>query len=96
MKWAFKPTLANFVNLVHRHDFFPSLWNSFLISASAVVVAIVVSFLAAYCFSRFKPRATNFLMFLLLSIRMVPAAAVGGADLPHVHGARVEGHVLAA
>lgn len=75
VKWAFKPTLANFVNLVHRHDFFPSLWNSFLISASAVVVAIVVAFLAAYCFSRFKPRSTDFLMFLLLSIRMVPAAA---------------------
>jgi len=75
VKWAFHPTLDNFVGLVHRHDFFPSLWNSFLISASAVLVAIVVAFLAAYCFSRFKPGATDFLMFLLLSIRMVPAAA---------------------
>jgi multiple sugar transport system permease protein len=75
VKWAFRPTTANFVDLVHRHDFFPSLWNSFLISASAVVIAIMVAFLAAYCFSRFKPRSTDFLMFLLLSIRMVPAAA---------------------
>ncbi len=75
VKWAFRPTLANFVGLVHRHDFFSSLRNSFLISASAVVIAIVVAFLAAYSFSRFKPRSTDFLMFLLLSIRMVPAAA---------------------
>jgi multiple sugar transport system permease protein len=41
-----------------------------------MLVAIVVSFLAAYCFSRYQPRVTNFLMFVLLSIRMVPAAAV--------------------
>jgi multiple sugar transport system permease protein len=75
VKWAFTPTLENFTALVHRFDFFPSLRNSFLISASAVVVALAVAFLAAYCFSRFKPRSTDFLMFLLLSIRMVPAAA---------------------
>ena len=75
VKWAFRPTFDNFVALVHRHDFFSSLRNSFLISASAVALAIAVAFLAAYCFSRFKPRSTDFLMFLLLSIRMVPAAA---------------------
>lgn len=74
-KWIFSPTFANFQDLVTRHDFFQSLRNSFLISALAVIVAIMVSFLAAYSFSRFKPRGTNLLMFILLSIRMVPAAA---------------------
>jgi multiple sugar transport system permease protein len=75
VKWAFHPTLGNFAALLARHDFFSSLANSFLISASAVVVAIAVAFLAAYSFSRFRPASTDFLMFLLLSIRMVPAAA---------------------
>ncbi|MBD3306627.1 ABC transporter permease subunit [candidate division KSB3 bacterium] len=74
-KWFFSPTLANFQDLVSRHDFYPSLRNSFLISTLAVIVAIVVSFLAAYSFSRFRPKGTNLLMFILLSIRMVPAAA---------------------
>ncbi len=74
-KWFFSPTLANFTDLASRHDFFRSLRNSFLISILAVTVAIIVSFLAAYSFSRFKPRGTNLLMFILLSIRMVPAAA---------------------
>jgi multiple sugar transport system permease protein len=74
-KWFFSPTLANFQDLFARHDFFRSLRNSFLISTTAVIVAIIVSFLAAYSFSRFKPRGTNLLMFILLSIRMVPAAA---------------------
>ena len=43
---------------------------------SISIVAIVVAFLAAYSFSRFKPRGTDFLMFVLLTVRMVPAAAV--------------------
>jgi multiple sugar transport system permease protein len=75
VKWTFHATLDNFASLLRRHDFSSSLRNSFLISATAVVVAIAVSFLAAYAFSRFRPRSTDFLMFLLLSIRMVPAAA---------------------
>jgi len=75
-KWLFVPTLANFVDLFTRPNVTRYLINSLLISVSAVLIALVVSFLAAYCFSRYKPRATNFLMFLLLSMRMVPAAAV--------------------
>ncbi len=49
--------------------------NSLILSIGSVLLAIVVSFLAAFAFSRFKPKATNFLMFLLLSTRMVPASA---------------------
>jgi multiple sugar transport system permease protein len=74
--WLFAPTLANFVDLFTRPNVTRYLINSLLISITAVLIALVVSFLAAYCFSRYQPRATNFLMFLLLSMRMVPAAAV--------------------
>jgi len=49
--------------------------NSLILSIGSVLLAIVVSFLAAFAFSRYKPKATNFLMFLLLSTRMVPASA---------------------
>ena len=63
-KIIFSPTLANFADLFSRHDFLPSLRNSFLISACAVIVALMVAFLAAYSFSRFKPRGTDFLMFV--------------------------------
>jgi multiple sugar transport system permease protein len=75
-KWIFTPTLDNFADLAHRYGFFSSLQHSILFSLAAVVIAIIVSFLAAYCFSRFKPKSTDFLMFLLLSMRMVPGAAV--------------------
>jgi multiple sugar transport system permease protein len=75
-KFIFTPTLANFQDFFSRPNVFESFKNSLLISITAMLIALAVSFLAAYCFSRFQPRGTNFLMFMLLSIRMVPAAAV--------------------
>jgi multiple sugar transport system permease protein len=75
-KWIFTPTLDNITDMASRPNFLPYLINSLLISVISVIVALFVAFLAAYSFSRFKPRGTKFLMFLLLSVRMVPAAAV--------------------
>ncbi|RLE12459.1 carbohydrate ABC transporter permease [Candidatus Aerophobetes bacterium] len=74
-EWFFKPTLYNFIDLFTRPNITRYLINSLVISVSAVLIAIIVSFLAAYAFSRFKPKGTDLMMFLLLSIRMVPAAA---------------------
>ena len=75
-KWLFVPTLKNYIGLFDRFNFTKELMNSIFISLSAVIIAVVVSFLAAYSFSRFKPKGTDLIMFLLLSMRMVPAAAV--------------------
>ena len=75
-KLLFSPTLANYVDLFHRGEIFLQIGNSILLSLGAVIIAVVVSFLAAFCFSRFRPKGTDFLMFLLLSIRMLPGPAV--------------------
>lgn len=75
-KWIFSPTLDNIRDAINRPNFWEYFRMSFVFSIGAVAIAIVVAFLAAYSFSRFKPRGTNFMMFLLLSVRMVPAAAV--------------------
>jgi multiple sugar transport system permease protein len=74
--WFFRPTLENFVGLFHRENFWPTFFNSVTISLSSVGIAIVVSFLAAYALSRFKIVGSDFILFLILSIRMVPGAAV--------------------
>lgn len=74
-KLVFAPTLENYHSLFARPNFAASLANSVVISVSAVLIAVAVSFLAAFCFSRFKPKLTGFLMFLLLSIRMLPGSA---------------------
>ncbi len=73
--FVFPPTLANYTDFFSRQNVGEYFVNSFLISIVAVLIAILVSFLASYCFSRFQPRGTSFMMFILLSIRMVPAAA---------------------
>ena len=75
-QFIFKPTLENYPDLFARQNVTKYFTNSIILSSTSVLIALVVSYLAAYCFSRYKPRGTNFLMFLLLSIRMVPAAAV--------------------
>jgi multiple sugar transport system permease protein len=75
-QFVFTPTLDNFVDLTLRPNVGRYFTNSIVMSVLAVGIAILVSFLAAYAFSRFKPPGTNFLMFMLLSIRMVPAVAV--------------------
>lgn len=75
-KLFFTPTLENYVDLFQRQSLFLQLGNSILLSLGAVIIAVLVSFLAAFCFSRFKPKGTDFLMFLLLSIRMLPGPAV--------------------
>lgn len=74
--WIFHPTLQGLVLMTRHGHFWHSLANSVFISLTSVILALVVSFLAAFSFSRFRPAGTNFLMFILLSIRMVPGAAV--------------------
>lgn len=75
-QFIFTPTLDNFIDLTQRQNVGQYFFNSIFMSASAVFIAIMVSFLAAYAFSRFSPPGTDFMMFILLSIRMVPAVAV--------------------
>ena len=71
----FRPTIANYVRVLSDPGILRELFNSLVLSIGAVCIAVAVSFLAAFSFSRFKPPGTNFLMFLLLSIRMLPGSA---------------------
>ena len=69
--------MENFADLFARNTSFALQFvNSVVLSLAAVTLAVAASFLAAYAFSRLKPRGTAFLMFLLLSMRMLPAPAV--------------------
>lgn len=72
----FSPTFENLLHTISRPDFIWALINSVILSVVSVVLAVVVSFMAAYAISRFKPKGSDFLMFILLSMRMVPTAAV--------------------
>ena len=71
----FKPTLNNITEALSFDNTFDYFTHSIVYSFGSVIIAILVSYLAAYSFSRYKPAGTDFLMFLLLSTRFVPAAA---------------------
>jgi multiple sugar transport system permease protein len=74
--FIFRPSMDNIIRVVTGPNFLEYLKMSFVLSIGSVLIALVVSFLAAYSFSRYRPTGTNFIMFLLLSTRMVPASAV--------------------
>jgi multiple sugar transport system permease protein len=74
--FLFRPTAENVLRVLQGPNFLEYLKMSFVLSIGSVLIALVVSFLAAYSFSRYRPMGTNFIMFLLLSTRMVPASAV--------------------
>jgi len=74
-KFIFVPTLKNLLDALQFSNTLAYFVNSVIYSFIAVFLAIFVSFLASYSFSRFKPAGTDFIMFLLLSTRFVPAAA---------------------
>jgi len=75
-KFIFKPTLDNYVYTIQRGQFWHTLFNSVVISFSSVLLAMILTVFAAYAVSRIKFRGSNFVMFLILSFRMMPAAVV--------------------
>lgn len=73
--YLFTPTLDNIKSVFDRPNVTSQFISSLYLSIGSVILAVAVSFPAAYAFSRWKFAYTDFLMFLLLSTRMVPAAA---------------------
>jgi len=51
-------------------------YNSFMAVLGSIALAILIGTLAAYSFSRYRPKGTDTLMFFILSTRMLPAIVV--------------------
>src|SRR4051812_25266153 len=82
----FEPTLANYEALISGQlrtaagnleiSFMRNLWNSFVLSGAAVLLALVLGGPAAYAFARFKFRLGETIAFTLLSFRFAPPLLV--------------------
>src|ERR1700736_4093249 len=82
----FEPTLANYQALISGQlrtaagnleiSFMRNLWNSFVLSSAAVLMALVLGVRAAYAFARFKFRLGETIAFTLLSFRFAPPLLV--------------------
>lgn len=75
-KFVFKPSLENYLYTLQRGHFFRTLFNSAFISFTSVLLAMILTIFAAYAVSRMPFKGSKFVMFLILSFRMMPAAVV--------------------
>ena len=74
---GFAPTLANYAALWARwSDFFTGLLNSLVITAGATLLAVGVSLLAGYAYSRHRSRALSASAFFLIFVRLVPPIVI--------------------
>lgn len=82
----FTPTLDNYRALISGEftgagsklqiNYLGNLWNSLVLSGSAVLVSLILGIPAAYAFARFKFRGGEDIAFTLLSFRFAPALLV--------------------
>lgn len=82
----FEPTLGNYKALITGKldtaagsldiAFMKNLWNSVLLSTSAVVLSLILGVPAAYAFARHKFRGSEDIAFTLLSFRFAPPLLV--------------------
>ncbi|MCS7220232.1 MAG: carbohydrate ABC transporter permease [Anaerolineae bacterium] len=74
-KWLFTPTLENYRGIL-ASDFVRQFLNSLIIAAASTTISIILGSLTAYGFSRHNIRGSDFLLFWILSLRMLPVIAV--------------------
>ncbi|HXW78537.1 MAG TPA: carbohydrate ABC transporter permease [Acidimicrobiales bacterium] len=69
-------TFQNFVSAVNRPYFWTDARNSLIVVVSAVILVLVVAFLAATAVTRFQLRGARSFLVLILVVQMVPTTAL--------------------
>ena len=70
--WFFRPTLANFEEVIRRTDFLSQYRNSIVVAAATTVITLLLGVPAAYALSRFRFRGQRPLAFWILTTRLLP------------------------
>ena len=71
-----RPTIDNFVNALTRDSLLVYMRNSAIVVVAAVLLSIVVGFLASAALSRFRFRGRRMILVTILFVQMVPSAAL--------------------
>lgn len=74
-KWIFQPTLENYTGILES-DFKQQFINSLIIAVISTVFSVTLGGLTAYGFSRYPLKNSSFVLFWILSLRMLPVIAV--------------------
>jgi len=70
------PTLANFSRAMNRDYFWNSVLNSVMVGFGAVVVSMIVGFLAAVAIARFRFYGRKAFLVMIISAQMLPLTAL--------------------
>ncbi|WP_200919371.1 carbohydrate ABC transporter permease [Curtobacterium sp. Leaf261] len=70
------PTVQNFVRAVTQEHFLLYLRNSAIVVVAAVLLSIVVGFLASAALSRFRFRGRRAILVAILFVQMIPSGAL--------------------
>ncbi len=76
LSWVEQVALRRGLAVVGPSQYVNRLKNSVIIAGSSTILAVLLGFLAAYAFSRFKVPGESDLLFFILSTRMLPAVVV--------------------
>lgn len=88
--WAFTPTLANYAGLWLRWpDFFRTLGNSLIVTLGATALAVIVSAMAGYVYSRKRNPYLAGSAFFMIFVRLFPPIVVTLPLFPLVNALRL-------
>jgi len=76
-KILFSPTFEHYVSLWREWDaFLPTLQNSLIVAVGATILAVCVSFLGGYVYSRYSGRLLAISAIYMIGIRLLPPIVV--------------------
>ncbi|MBL8655069.1 MAG: carbohydrate ABC transporter permease [Alphaproteobacteria bacterium] len=88
--WAFAPTLQNYAGLWLRWpDFFRTLGNSLIVTLGATALAVIVSAMAGYVYSRKRNPYLAGSAFFMIFVRLFPPIVVTLPLFPLVNALRL-------
>ena len=76
LTFFFEPTWQNFVIIFRDYGLGKAMRSSLIVSGFSVLIAVPVSVIAAYSFSRFRVLGSQSLFFIVLSTQFVPAVVI--------------------
>ena len=74
--FSVKPTIENFIEVFNRFNYGKLFLNSVITTLGGVLLATIVSFLAAYALTKLSFRGSNLIFILIVATLMVPIQTI--------------------
>ncbi len=69
-------TLSNFIEALNKGDFVRYIFNTFFVTITSTIIAILVNTMSGYALAKFKFRGQNLILILILSTIMLPLEVI--------------------